>query len=158
MNWSTIVRTEQLKETITRNTEEIVRLHRRIHETLSQRDGSAAKAAEWRDACAEFHIRYNALAFHGGWEGALQRIIDGDPEAMEVAICFLELRPYFFRSGYMWKDILRKCKRAPLSKSQRERFEAVIKKREEWQAQHPMPYPVKYSSRQRLVNRARFTS
>ena len=25
---------------------------------------------------------------------------------VEAAICFLECRPYFFRSGYMFKDIL----------------------------------------------------
>jgi len=44
------------------------------------------------------------LGYQGG--GASRRILYGDPEAMEAAICFLEVRPYFFRSGYMYKDIL----------------------------------------------------
>jgi len=56
----------------------------------------------------------------------------GDPEAMEAAICFLETRPYFFRSGYMFKTLFRKAKRAPLNKDQQERFEAVKKRYDEY--------------------------
>jgi hypothetical protein len=51
---------------------------------------------------------------------------------MEAAVCFLEVRPYFFRSGYMFKDILRKCKRAPLSREQSARLEAVMAGLAEW--------------------------
>ena len=40
---------------------------------------------------------------------------------IEIALCFLEVRPYFFRSGYHWKTILQKCKRAPISGEQSER-------------------------------------
>ena len=147
--------TEKIKETITRNAEEAARLHSRVHETLLQRDGSEEKDAEYRNACAEFHARYDALAFPEGYRGALQRIIDGDPEAMESAICFLELRPYFFRSGYMWKDILRKCKHTPLLESQRTRLEAVIKKREDWQAGHPKKYPEPNWIKRSFANKAR---
>ena len=46
-----------------------------------------------------------------------------DSKAMKVAICFLECRPYFFKSGYMFKDILRKVKKAPLSDEQTLRLE-----------------------------------
>jgi hypothetical protein len=74
----------------------------------------------------------SALAFPGGYEGALDRIVSGDPETMEAAICFLECRPYFFRSGYMFKDILRKCKRAPLSPEQTSRLQTIEGKLAEW--------------------------
>ena len=58
---------------------------------------------------------------------------------MEAGICFLELRPYFFRSGYMFKDILRKCKQAPLSKSQAARLATVVEKFAAWRAANPRP-------------------
>ncbi|MGV7222302.1 MAG: hypothetical protein ACQ9MH_12330 [Nitrospinales bacterium] len=69
---------------------------------------------------------YDSLAFPGGYAGALDRILEGDPKAMEAGICFLEVRPYFNQSGYMFKDIIRKLKKAPLDEDQRKRFEAVL--------------------------------
>jgi hypothetical protein len=149
--------TDGIKETITSNAAEIARLHQRVREALNRLDGSEEKSGQWKQACAEFHARYDALAFPGGYTGAPERISSGDPLAMEAGICFLELRPYFFRSGYMFKGILRKCKRAPLSDSQAARFVAVIKKRQEWQAEHPRSYPADYTIKKRLTNRARFS-
>jgi hypothetical protein len=51
---------------------------------------------------------------------------------MEAAICFLECRPYFFRSGYMFKDILRRCRRAPLSSKQAARLKTIEGKLLDW--------------------------
>src|SRR5215813_7968903 len=123
---------ERLKEKIRRNTEEIVRLHSRIHETLKRRGKSHEDRKEWENACAEFHSRYSGLAFPGGYAGALGRISAGDPETMEAAVCFLECRPYFFRSGYMFKDILRGCRKAPLSARQAARLEVIEEKLADW--------------------------
>jgi hypothetical protein len=123
---------DQRKENILRNAAEIVRLHSRIHETLPFRSKSSEGREAWERACAEFHARYDKLAFPGGYAGALEQILAGDPEAMEAAICFLECRPYFFRSGYTFKDILRKCKRAPLSEAQAARLNLILEKIEEW--------------------------
>jgi hypothetical protein len=128
---------ELIKERIRENAAEITRLHSRIDETYSHRSESAEKRHEWEQACAEFHARYDRLAFPTGYQGggALRRIEYGDPEAMEAAICFLEVRPYFFRSGYMFKDILRKCRRAPLSPDQAERLRAIEQRLSEWRQQ-----------------------
>ena len=123
---------ERIKEQIRTSAEEIVRLHSRIHETVRHRQESAKKRLEWEQACAEFHTRYSNLAFPGGYGGALERITSGDPNTMEAAICFLECRPYFFRSGYMFKDILRRCRKAPLSASQAARFHILEEKLAEW--------------------------
>lgn len=123
---------DRLKEAILENASEITRLHSRIHQTLPFRGESPAQREDWERACAEFHARYDKLAFPGGYIGAFDRIAAGDPQAMEAAICFLECRPYFFRSGYMFKDILKKCKRAPLSEGQASRLKAVVEKIEEW--------------------------
>lgn len=106
---------DHLREQIRENAQEIVRLHSRIHETVKNRGESPEERREWELACKEFHDRYSLLAFPRGYTGeTLHRISSGDPFSMEAAICFLEVRPYFFRSGYMFKDILRRCRRAPL--------------------------------------------
>lgn len=130
---------DQLKENILRNAAEIVRLHSRIHETLSSRNKSSEGREAWEQACAEFHARYDNLAFPGGYAGALARILAGDPEAVEAGISFLECRPYFFRSGYMFKDILKKCKRAPLSEVQAARLKLILEKVEEWRRRKAKP-------------------
>jgi hypothetical protein len=88
--------TDQIKETITVNAAEAARLHQRIHDTFWLRDQGQEQREQWPHACAEFHARYDALAFPGGYTGALERIASGDAYAMEAGICFLELRPYFF--------------------------------------------------------------
>jgi hypothetical protein len=123
-----------MKERIRDDAAEIVRLHSRIHETYTERSKSPKNKREWEQACAEFHKRYEGLAFPGGYGGALERISSGHPESMEAAICFLECRPYFFRSGYMFKDILRRCRRAPLLPEQLARLEVIEQRLLEWRA------------------------
>ena len=68
-----------------------MRLHSRIHETVKYRTKSPEKRREWEQACAEFHARYEGLAFPGGYRNALERISRSDPEAMEAAICALAI-------------------------------------------------------------------
>ena len=95
-------------ELIRQNEAELQRLHSRIHETVKHRGESAEKKLEWQQACEEFHARYDSLAFPGGCAGAYERILAGDPATIDAALAFLEVRPFFFRSGYMWKEILQK--------------------------------------------------
>jgi hypothetical protein len=123
---------DRIKERIRRNAAEIVRLHSRIHETLKHRTKNPEKRRKWQQACAEFHARYEELAFPGSYCNALERIARGDPEAMEAAICFVELRPYFFRSGYMFKSSLSRCRRAPLTSEQAARLKVVEQRLQEW--------------------------
>lgn len=116
---------DRLKAQIRRNADEIARLHGRIHETVRKRGQSEARRQQWQRACEELHARYDRLAFPGGLDGAFERLAAGDPETMEAAICFVELRPYFFRSGYLFEKLLRKAGHAPLSEAQAARLEAV---------------------------------
>jgi len=128
----------RMRDQIRINAEEIVRLHSHVHATFKHRENGLEAWTEWERACAEFHKRYDSLAFPGGYDGprgqngALTRISSGDTEAVEAAICFLEIRPYFFRSGYMFKAILRRCGRASLSSDQTARLEAVKTALAEW--------------------------
>jgi hypothetical protein len=120
-----------LRQKIHADAAELRFLHARIKETFARR-GRDRQA--WSDACAEFHARYDALAFPGGYAGALERLIAGDPLTMEAALVFLELRPYFFRSGYMRKKLLRYAKRAPFSQAQARRFRVVAQRDADWRA------------------------
>jgi dephospho-CoA kinase len=123
----------QLRATLIENAAEINRLHRRIHETVKRRSESEALRQEWLEACQEFHARYAELCIPGGLHPAFyERLLAGDPATIEGALCFLEVRPYFFRSGYHWKTILQKCKRAPMSAEQSERFARLVERYTEW--------------------------
>jgi len=123
---------DRIKQAMLQNAEEIKRLTARINETVRHRSESRDKYREWESACDEFHTRYGTLAFPRGYDGALERIVAGDEQAMEAAICFLECRPYFFRSGYMFQAILRKVRRAPLSPDQAQRLQRVLQRLAEW--------------------------
>ena len=120
---------------IIRNAEKITQLKSCIDETVKYRDKNEHKKKEWQKACAEFHEQYDSLAFPSGLDGAYERILAGEPKAMEAAICFLECRPFFFRSGYMYKDILRKSKKAPFNESQKIRLQKVIEAYNEYKQQ-----------------------
>ncbi|MEQ5837793.1 hypothetical protein [Marinobacter sp. NFXS9] len=100
-------------------------LQSRVHETFKRRDENVHKHREWESACREFRSQYDRLAFPGGLEGAYERIVEGDPQSIEAALCFVEVRPFFFRSGYMYKDILRKLGQAPLKGEELARYRAV---------------------------------
>lgn len=117
---------------IQENAKRITELHNRIHETVKHRDDSPEARAAWSQACAEFHAQYDGLAFPGGYEAGLLKIHAGDEGAIENALAFLEVRPYFFRSGYMRIKLMRRLKHAELSARQAERFQRVLVLEKEW--------------------------
>ena len=118
---------DTIRATIERNAEEIRRLKARVDETVKRRDEGGAQMEEWSNAVSEFNKQYDDLAFPGGhgYSGARERIRNGDHDTIEWAVCFLECRPYFFRSGYMYKDIMRVLKNAPMSSEQRARADEM---------------------------------
>ncbi len=124
----------EIKAQIALNTAEIVRLKSRIDETVPHRSRNDADRKAWQEACAEFHQRYNHLAFPGGYNEALEKFRVGEVSVVEPALCFLEVRPYFFRSGYMFQVLMRRVKRAPMTDSQRARLLEVLQRRAAWKA------------------------
>ena len=124
---------EALREKMAENAADINRLQERVHESFKHRDESAESRQVWSQACGEFHDRYAELSLPGGpYPNFYAQIRAGDSAMIEVALCFLEVRPYFFRSGYHWKTILQRCKRAPMSESQSERFRRIWQRYSEW--------------------------
>jgi hypothetical protein len=111
---------------IQKNAKRVTELHDRIHETFKRRDTGPEARAEWSRACDEFHSQYDSLAFPGGYEAGLQKIQAGDARAIEDALAFLEVRPYFFRSQYMRTKLARLLRHAQLSARQSERFQRAL--------------------------------
>lgn len=96
-----------------------------VHATFLQRDKSKAAYEEWEAACADWHNSQNAVDFLWRIE-TRQAMHAGDREALESAICFLEVDPYYFRSGYLKEILLRELKRAPLKRHDRARLQMVL--------------------------------
>lgn len=82
--------------------------------------------AEWSRACDDFHKQFDGLAFPGGYDAGLKKIREGDARAIEDALAFLEVRPYFFRSQYIRTKLTRLLKRATLSSRQAERLQKAV--------------------------------
>ena len=124
--------TESLKRQIEENAVELRRLKEGVNSTFKHRSKSPEHKERWQRACGEFHARYGALAFPGGLEGAYERILSGDAPSIEAGLCFLEVRPFFFRSGYMFKKLVPKLKRANLSPGQKLRLGAFLVRLAKW--------------------------
>ena len=108
------------------NAKRVTELHERIRETVKRSNLSPEAQVEWSKACAEFHDQYDALAFPGGYSTALEKIRAGDNCAIEDALAFLEVRPYFFRSQYILTKLTRLLKQAQLTTRQTERFQRAL--------------------------------
>lgn len=120
---------QAIKRTITKQAQYIQRLHQQVHKTFANRDNSQADWQAWERACEIFHQNYHtALGFDGGENGLLEQLRRHDAYAIEYAVCFIEVRPYFFRSGYLYQTLLKKLNHVPLSESQRQRY-LWVKKR-----------------------------
>jgi len=127
--------TSGINQLISANAAEITRLHDLVHETARHRSDSPQARTAWEAACAEFHHRYDELAFPGGYEAALAGLAIGNQQVIDATLSFLEVRPYFFRSGYMRKVLLRKIKQANLTPKQLERLKGVLLRQAAWHAQ-----------------------
>ena len=132
-------KSDRIKSHMLENAVEITRLQTRINDKFAQRDRGQEQRNDWSQACDDFHNRYDQLAFPGGYGGALDRIRSGDSETIENALCFLEARPYFFRSGYMYKDILRVTKQASLEGNQAARLQSILQAIAAWRARKDSP-------------------
>jgi len=68
----------------------------------------------------------NELAFPGGLDRQVDRLMAENDEAIELAIQFLEADPWFFRSGYIKETFLRRLRYAALTEAQRARLRDVL--------------------------------
>jgi hypothetical protein len=108
---------------------ELEKLNQRVLELSRRRRKSSETTAAWREAAQTFHANYDRLAFPGGLAREFERLRNGDQEAIELAVQYLEANPWYFRSGYHKAEILKFLKRLPLSQEQSTRLRKVILER-----------------------------
>lgn len=115
-----------MERLIRANADEINRLRQVIRDTAGARWRGLEERERHAAACAEFHQHYERLAFPGGYANALKRLAEHDPNTLDVALTFLEVRPYFFRSGYMWKTLLKRVQRVAMGTKQHARLQKIL--------------------------------
>lgn len=69
---------------------------------------------------------YDLLAFPGGLQKNIELLKQHDPNAIELAITYLQANPYCFRSGYVKQTLARLLKKAPLSKDQIKELQNIL--------------------------------
>ncbi len=111
---------------IQQNARRLVALHDRVQDTFSHKNTGPEARADWSRACDAYRDEYDVLAFPGGYASGLRKIAAGDAHAIEIAIAFVEVRPYFPRSQYIRTKLVRLLKRAPLTARQRERVQSAL--------------------------------
>lgn len=124
---------DELKRMMLDNAEKINRIMVRIKETVRSRDNGPSQEKAWRDACRDLHEKYDDLAFPYDLRTVEAGLVAGDTNIVDAVLCFLEIRPYYFRSGYFFSWFLRRMKRAKLTKESRARYEAVLARQREWE-------------------------
>ena len=98
---------------------------RAIREAWSHRDESPEALQRWLDSIAEFRAAVDR-AWPSGFWAAFERLPSGDPAAIESATLFLEADPWFFRSGYVKAELIRRLNRVPLAPEIEERLRGVV--------------------------------
>jgi hypothetical protein len=99
--------------------------HERIHRTFAARhEGSKAMQA-WHDATEAWHARTNPI--DRLWEDDfLAALRASHHPSIEDAILYLEVDPWYFRSGYLKERLIRGLKSANLSAKDRRRLWNVV--------------------------------
>ena len=123
-----------MQSIIESNAARLRKLRETVKETSLHRTEGPEALQAWRRAAREFHDSYDELAFPGGLRSGLRRIEAGDIRAVEAAIIYLELRPFYYRAQYNRNVFIRLLKRRTLPSKLQRRFEAVIERLRTWRA------------------------
>ena len=120
-----MVAPEELRRIIETDARRIEELRAEVLRRAGQRDSSAITRDAWQKACQAFHDEFLLRSFPGGYD-AIASIREGDGTAIETALQFLEVDPWFFRSGYIKADVARALANAPLDEEQKARVRNVV--------------------------------
>ncbi len=124
-----------LRSTITTNAAKL----RRLEEDCVILGDNPGSAEARNEARREYGENYDDLAFPGGLRSGLNKIAAGDLKAIEAAIIYLELRPFFFRAQYQRDVFIRLLKRQKLPTKLKHRFEATLERIRAWHGHRRMP-------------------
>ncbi len=99
--------------------------HKAIHTTFACRNQGPKAWKAWEDATSAWHAqRYPTERL---WEDQfLADLRTSDRQAIDEAILYLEVDPWYFRSGYLKERLIRGLKAADLTERDRRRLRNVI--------------------------------
>ena len=124
---------KQLRQQIKEDSALCRQLHARTHESYAKREHSEKKRWQWREAGREFNEQKEQLIFPGGTHRIYgKRPHEWDFWTVEAALCFLEVRPYHFNSGYVRTHLMRHLKKAYLTGKQSSRLAVITQRHLEW--------------------------
>lgn len=99
-------------------------LHENVHLTFRSRESGRSARDAWSRACHALHTHVSALEPH--LRQALEDAQYSNAQQIEFVVCFLEVDPLFFRSGYLKEALLTRIKRSELSAHITRRLRAVL--------------------------------
>lgn len=99
-------------------------LHARVHRTFLRRDRDAKSRLDWERACDEFHSYGSRMDSY--IERACKQSRYSEKKLLEFVVCFLEVDPWFFRSGYLKQIFLTRLKRSDLDEATKGRLRGVL--------------------------------
>jgi len=99
-------------------------LHEAINRTLAHRDRDGSSKQAWKRACEAFRSYVSPLDPFLKRACEEQRYVD--KELLEFVVCFFEVDPWFFRSGYLKQMLLTRLKRSELGAQNKRRLRAVL--------------------------------
>ena len=102
----------------------LVQLHAEVHRAAALRDRDASHRRDWEQACRGFHSYTSPLSTY--FERACVEPCYCDRDLIEFAVCFLEVDPMFFRSGYLKQIVITRLKRSELREGDKSRLRGVV--------------------------------
>jgi hypothetical protein len=103
-------------------------LHEKLHRAFDCRHQSEQEYQDWKSAAERFrnHIRLANPIF-----GLCYRALERVPDSVEREFVFdyIQIDPYFFRSGYLMERIVRKVKKLELTQAEKSSIRELLLKR-----------------------------
>lgn len=125
------IKISDIHKLILQNTKEInyLRNERSEQSDFLRENNIKLSQAQLKESYLAYAEKYDRLVFeyerYVGEDGLYESLRNHDKYTIEYALCFIEIRPYFYRSGYMYQRLMRKLNAVPMTEKQRERYLAV---------------------------------
>ncbi len=111
---------------------EVNELHTTLKKTVEHRSKSLHQHEQWVRAADAF--RNHQSPIDDLIDKCLKCGLESDGELRQFAFAYIDEDPYFFRSGYVLEDLLRRVKRLTLTTDEKRSIQRLILKRIETQA------------------------
>jgi hypothetical protein len=99
-------------------------LHARVHRTFLHRDHDEKSRLEWDAACYAFRVYESRMDRH--IQRARKAARYSERRLLEFVVCFLEVDPWFFGSGYLKETFLTRLKQSALDEATQGRLRRVL--------------------------------